>query len=90
MSLLRTRSKEEKRIPDLLTIPRAARRLGVGRRQLYRAVSQGELPAYRAGGWRRVCWLEVLAWTQRQRVPVTRHAEQRVAEILAGEAGRDY
>ena len=49
---------------DFLTLPSAARRAGVGLRQLRRARDRGELPCYRIGGWDRVRWLDVLAWLQ--------------------------
>jgi len=52
---------------DLVTLPTAARRIGVGERQLRRALSRGELPFYQIGGWPRLRWLDVLAWVGRQR-----------------------
>ena len=72
--------------PELLTIPEAARRLGVGARQLRRAVKRGELSVYQVGGWPRVRWRDVDQWVTRQRVSATPHARSRVAEILADEA----
>ena len=54
--------------PDaLITLPAAARRLGIGRRQLKRAVHGGELPLFRIGGWPRVRWRDVLAWIEGRR-----------------------
>jgi hypothetical protein len=53
--------------PELLTLPTAARRAGVGLRQLWRARHRGELSVYLIGGWPRVRWTDVLAWIERQR-----------------------
>ena len=75
--------------PELLTLPAAARRAGVGVRQLRRAAKRGELPIYSVGTWPRVRWRDVLRWIGGQRVPATPHAEQRVAEVLARESRRD-
>lgn len=54
---------------ELVTLPEASRRAGVGLRQLHRARDRGELPVYQIGGWPRVRWTEVLAWIERQRTP---------------------
>ena len=72
--------------PEILTLPAAARRAGLGVRQLRRAVKLGELQSYAIGAWPRVRWCEVLDWIDRQRVPATPHAKQRVAEILQRQA----
>jgi hypothetical protein len=53
---------------QLLTKPEAARRAGVGLRQIRIACDRGELAEYRIGAWPRVCWHEVLSWIERQRV----------------------
>ena len=50
----------------LLTKPEAARRAGVGLRQIRRACERGELTEYRIGSWPRVSWLQVLEWIERQ------------------------
>ena len=71
---------------ELLTIPAASRRLGIGPRQLRRAVARGELDTYRIGGWPRLRWSKVLSWLESRRVPTTSHARRRVAEVLAREA----
>jgi len=55
---------------NLVTLPTAARRIGVGERQLRRALSRGELPFYQIGGWPRLRWLDVLSWVERQRRPM--------------------
>ena len=73
-------------LPELLTLPKAARKAGVGVRQLRRATMLGELAVYQVGHWPRVRWHDVLRWIDAQRVPVTSHARHRVAEILAREA----
>ena len=73
-------------LPELLTLPTAAREAGIGVRQLRRAAAQGKVPVFLIGGWSRVRWPDVLRWIERQRVPVTPHAEKRVAEVLAREA----
>ncbi len=51
----------------LLTKPEAARRAGIGLRQIRRACGDGELAEYRIGGWPRVRWAEVLAWIETTR-----------------------
>ena len=50
-----------------VTIPKAARRSGLGLRQFRRAIKAGELPAYDVGGWPRLRWLEVVEWIESQR-----------------------
>lgn len=72
-----------------MTIPRAARRAGLGVRQLRRAIRQGEFPVYRLGTWPRVRWVEVVQWISGQRVPATPHAVRRLAEVLAREGESD-
>ena len=74
--------------PELLTLPVAARKAGVGVRQVYRAVAQGEIPTFRIGGWPRCRWRDVQRWIDAQRVAPTPHAERRLAEVLAREARR--
>ena len=49
----------------LVTIPTAAARLGVGRRQLDRAIEKGLLHVYDlGGGWPRVKWTQVVEWIE--------------------------
>ena len=72
--------------PELLTVPAAARRAGLGVRQLREAIREGALPAYEVGSWPRVRWCHVVRWIDAQRVPINPHAKRRVAEILAREA----
>ena len=55
--------------PELTTIPRASRRLGVGVRQLRRAIDDGQLTLYRIGGWPRLRWSEILAWIESTKRP---------------------
>jgi hypothetical protein len=74
--------------PELLTIPRAAKRAGVGVRQLRQAIRRGELPVFRLGAWPRVRWVDVIRWICAHRVPATSHARRRVAEVLARESRR--
>ncbi len=74
--------------PELLTIPRAAKRAGVGVRQLRQAIRLGELIVFRVGAWPRVRWVDVIRWICAQRVPTTSHARRRVAEVLARESRR--
>lgn len=54
--------------PTYGTIPDAAKRLGIGRRQLVRAIDAGDVAAYQVGGWRRVKFSEVEAWLRSTRV----------------------
>ena len=49
-----------------VTIPAAARRLGIGRRQIDRAVESGALPVYDMGAWPRVRWADVTQWVEAQ------------------------
>ncbi len=72
---------------ELMTLPRAAIRAGVGVKALRKAVKQAELPTFQIGTWPRVRWAEVLRWIDRQRVPTTAHAKRRVDEVLAGRSG---
>ena len=76
---------EQAPLPELLTIPCAAKRLGIGRRQIERAIANGELAVHQIG-WRRVRWTELLRWIDSQRVEPTHdakaHAKARVDEVL--------
>jgi excisionase family DNA binding protein len=68
------------------TLPEAARRFGIGVKTLRRRAAAGEFPVYSGGtAWPRVKFSEVEQWLRSTRVPVTRHASQRVAEVLARE-----
>ncbi len=49
---------------QLMTIPEAARRSGLGLRQFRRAIESGELPVFDVGDWPRVRWSDVLAWVE--------------------------
>lgn len=80
------RRDTSEREPELLTIPAAARRIGIGTRQLRRAVKEGELSAYQIGSWPRVRWIDVTVWVRGRRVPATGHARRRVSAILEREA----
>lgn len=71
---------------ELVTLPQAARRAGVGVRQLRRACKAGGLQLYQVGGWPRVRWREVLGWIETCRVSTTPHAERVVAQRLQHEA----
>jgi excisionase family DNA binding protein len=71
---------------ELLTLPAAAKRVGIGVRQVRRAVAEGDLPVYQVGRWPRVRWREVIYWIDSQRASRTPHAKQRVAQILARES----
>ena len=53
--------------PEFLTKRAAARRLGVGLRQIQRAIREGNLSLYDIGGWPRVRWSDVLAWIESTR-----------------------
>ena len=61
--------------PELLTRPRAARRAGVGLRQILAACASGDVPTYRIGGWPRVRWDEIQSWINAQRVTVVNHQD---------------
>ncbi len=52
---------------DFPTRPEAARRLGIGLRQIRRACERDDIAVYEVGGWPRVRWVEVLAWIERTR-----------------------
>ena len=57
----------EGRDVELVTIPDAAKRLSIGRKQVKRAVEDGELPVYDFGGWPRLKWAEVMGWVESKR-----------------------
>ena len=58
---------EQPQTVELLSVPEAARRVGVGLRQLKRGIDSGQLPVYDVGGWPRVRWREVLTWIETRR-----------------------
>jgi excisionase family DNA binding protein len=51
----------------LITLPQAARQLGIGLRQLQAARVAGELPVYRVGAWPRVTMRDVDSWLDGRR-----------------------
>jgi excisionase family DNA binding protein len=57
-----------------VTIPEAARRAGIGLRQLRRAVERGELAVFDIGGWPRLRLDDLQDWftSQRRRTGTTR------------------
>ena len=57
----------------LLTVPAAARQVGVSRRVLYRAIASGQLPAFALDTPRRprVRLADVVSWIEATRVPRT-------------------
>lgn len=50
-----------------VTVPKAARRSGLGLRQFRRAIESGKLAVYDVGGWPRLRWLEVFEWIESRR-----------------------
>ena len=60
---------------SFVTIPKAARRSGLGLRQFRRAIETGELPVYDVGGWPRLRWDEVERWLDGKRRPVAKQSE---------------
>ena len=58
---------EQPETVELFSIPEAARRSGLGLRQLKRGIDSGQLPVYDVGGWPRVRWREVLTWIESRR-----------------------
>ena len=67
---------------EALTIPTAARRLGVHPDRLRRAIRSGELSAYRLGArWQHVLWSDVLRWLRGFRVKPSATAEQVASRI---------
>jgi hypothetical protein len=68
--------------PLLMTIPTAARRAGIGVRQLRRAVQLNDVKAVMVGSWPRVYWDSVVGWLYGQRVRPTEDVKRRVAESL--------
>jgi hypothetical protein len=68
--------------PMLMTIPRAARRAGIGVRQLRRAVRLEDVEAVMIGNWPRVRWDSVVRWIGSQRVRATEDVKQKVAEAV--------
>jgi excisionase family DNA binding protein len=80
--------RETKRVAtEFETVPRAAKRLGIGLGSFRKAVKKGEIPTHNLGGWPRVYWPDVLKWARSKRTsPPTAHAEERVREVLEREA----
>ena len=71
---------------QLLTVPGAARHLGIGPKQLYRAIRAQELAVVRIGRWPRVRLPDLQAWIDRKRVAPTDHARRIVSALLEREA----
>ena len=53
---------------EFVTRQEAARRAGIGLRQITRGIADGEIGAYRIGGWTRVKWSDVQDWIEGQRL----------------------
>src|SRR5687767_4637394 len=76
MTMRDTRTVSESEVPrtgsnaELITVPHAARELGVGVRHLRRALLRGELPSYRVGAWTRVRRADLALWVDAHRVGV--------------------
>jgi len=72
--------------PEFLTVPRAARLLGVSKNTLRDAVARGDLPAYRIRRrWLRVHLNEAIAWMRSARVePDPRIAGDRPSDTHHG------
>ena len=64
----------------LITKPEAARRAGVGLRQIRTACERGEIPEFLIGGWPRVFWPDVIAWIESKRrgMPAARRNRRRI------------
>ena len=58
---------ERERLGQLCTVPEAARRSGLGLRQLRRAIETGEITTFQIGGWPRLRWAEVEKWLESHR-----------------------
>lgn len=59
---------------ELVSVPVAARELGIAPRAIRRAIAVGELPAFRIGArWVRVEREAVREWVSRKRVPPSEH-----------------
>jgi hypothetical protein len=52
---------------ELVTLPEAQRRTGLGLRQFRRAIETGALAVFDVGGWPRLRWRDVLAWIESNR-----------------------
>ncbi len=65
-----------------MTIPKAAKRAGIGVRQLRRAVRFEEVEAVMVGSWPRVRWESVVRWIWSQRVRPSEDVKQKVAEAV--------
>lgn len=77
---------------EFVTRRSAAKRAGIGERQIRAATAAGEIPLYQVGAWPRVRYRDVLAWIERQHVAPASvesraHVERRVREVLAREGG---
>ncbi len=69
---------------ELLTLPEAARRYGLGAKLVRRAAKSGEFPVYRAGGaWPRVIATEFEVWIRSTRIPAAQGSSAHVEHVLA-------
>ena len=69
----------------------AARKFGLSRNRLDRAIRRGEIPAYVLPGhgrWRHVCFADVEAWLRSQRVPPSGNAVDFARELLTNQQQR--
>ncbi len=77
--------------PTWGTVRAAARRFGISRETLGRAIRRGEIPAYVLPGhgrWRRVCFADVEAWLRSQRVAPSANAVDFARELLTNQEQR--
>lgn len=66
---------------ELMTRPAAAKRAGIGLRQLKRAVADGRVPAFLIGARLRLRWRDVVAWIDSTRIAPRDHTRRRLAEL---------
>ena len=78
---MRNKHHEE---PEFVTLPVAARKLGIGVRQIRRALDEGCFDVFDIGGWPRVRWHEVRSWVETTR----RTARDSASEVSTPEKAR--
>ena len=75
--------------PEFVTIPQAAKRLGIGVKLLRRRARGGAFPVYRPGtSWPRVRIADVERWVDSTRIRVTDDDRAFVDEVISGEGTR--
>lgn len=77
-------------VPELLSVQRAARRLGIDPRQMRAAIRRGDLDTFQPGNRTRyVRWPDVIHWLRAHCSSSSNHARERAAEIISEEKQKE-